>query len=67
MVAEVAFPLPDRLQATFWPGGQVPSDGHLALWGTDEPADAAAALRLPPGEPAALPTVLPRSQRARTR
>ncbi|MGH4024885.1 MAG: SNF2 helicase-associated domain-containing protein, partial [Pseudonocardiaceae bacterium] len=57
--------LPDRLQATFWPGGRVPADGHLALWGTDDPAAAAVAVGLPGGQPAQLPTVLPRTQRAR--
>ncbi|MPZ67670.1 MAG: ATP-dependent helicase, partial [Pseudonocardiaceae bacterium] len=57
--------LPDRLQATYWPGGRVPSDGHVALWGTDDPAAAAAALGLPPGKLAELPTVLPRTARAR--
>jgi len=61
--------LPGRLQATFWPAPRVPSDGHLALWGV--PADAleaaAQALGLPTGAPALLPTVLPRSARARIR
>ncbi len=57
--------IPDRLQATYWPGGRLPSDGHVALWGTDDPAAAAAALGLPPGKPAQLPTVLPRTARAR--
>src|SRR5918995_915458 len=59
--------LPGRLQATFWPGGRIPSDGHVAFWGTDAPADAAAALGLPAGEPADLPTVLPASANARKR
>ena len=59
--------IPDRLQATFWPGGRVPSDGHLALWGEDDPAAAAVALGLPAGEPATFPTVLPAGPRARRR
>ena len=53
--------LPGRLQATFWPGGRVPSDGHMAFWGTEDPVEEAAALGLPLGEPAVLPTVLPAS------
>ena len=59
--------LPGRLQATFWPGGRVPSEGHIALWGADDPAEAAAAVGLPRGEPAELPTVLPASAQARKR
>jgi hypothetical protein len=59
--------LPDRLQATFWPGGRVPSEGHIALWGTEDPAEAAVALGLPGGELAQLPTVLPASGQARKR
>jgi hypothetical protein len=59
--------LPGRLQATFWPGGRVPSEGHIAFWGTDDPAQAVAALGLPSGEPAQLPTILPASARARQR
>src|SRR5205085_4846721 len=59
--------LPGRLQATFWPGGRVPSEGHIALWGVDDPAEAAAAVGLPRGEPAELPTVLPASAQARKR
>ncbi len=57
--------LPGRLQATFWPGGRVPAEGHVAFWGTDDPAGDAAALGLPRGEPALLPTVLPASAQAR--
>src|SRR2546423_14163663 len=57
--------LPGRLQATFWPGGRVPSDGHVAFWGTEDPVGDAAALGLPRGEPAVLPTVLPASAQAR--
>ncbi|MGH3812626.1 MAG: ATP-dependent helicase, partial [Pseudonocardiaceae bacterium] len=57
--------LPDRLQATYWPGGRVPAEGHLALWGGDGPAAAAVALGLPAGQPAELPTVLPEGPRAR--
>ena len=57
--------LPGRLQATFWPGGRVPSEGHVAFWGTDDPAEAVAVLGLPRGEPAQLPTILPASARAR--
>ncbi len=59
--------LPDRLQATFWPGGRVPSDGHLALWGVADPAAAVVGLGLPAGRPATLPTVLPAGPRARRR
>lgn len=59
--------LPGRLQATFRPGARVPADGHVAWWGVADIAAAATALRLPPGEPATLPTVLPRSPRARLR
>src|SRR5437588_885210 len=59
-------PLGDlRLQATFWPGGRVPADGHVALWGGDDPAQAATGLGIPAGEPAVLPTVLAASPRAR--
>ena len=58
---------PGVLQATFWPGGRIPSDGHLALWGVDDVVEAAAMVMLPPGEPARLPTVLPASSRARRR
>jgi hypothetical protein len=39
----------------------------VALWGTDDPARAAAALGLPRGEPAQLPTVLAASPQARKR
>ncbi len=59
--------LPDRLQATFWPAARVPGDGHLALWGTTDLVADVRALGLPLGRPATLPTVLPRSPRARTR
>ena len=59
--------LPQALQATFWPGGRIPSDGHIALWGTDDVAEAATVLGLPAGEPASLPVVLPASARARRR
>jgi hypothetical protein len=59
--------VPNALQATFWPGGRVPSDGHVALWGTSDVVDAAAVVGLPAGEPARLPTVLPASPRARKR
>ena len=59
--------LPDRLQATFWPGGRIPADGHVALWGTSDPAGAAVELGLPPGEPASLPTVLRAEPNARRR
>ena len=51
--------LPGRLQATFWPGGRIPSDGHLALWGVEDSVAAAKSLGLPQGRPAQLPTVLP--------
>ena len=64
MLADV---LPGRLQATFWPGGRIPSEGHIALWGTDDPAQAAVALGLPRGDLAELPTVLPASAHARKR
>jgi len=59
--------LPGLLQATYWPGGRVPSEGHLAWWGTADPGAAAVAIGLPPGEPAELPGVLPASARARRR
>jgi superfamily II DNA or RNA helicase len=59
--------LPGQLQATFWPGGRVPSEGHLAWWGTADPGAAAAAIGLPPGVPAELPGVLPASAQARRR
>jgi hypothetical protein len=61
--------LPGRLQATFWPGAPVASAGHLALWGVEPGAlvDAAGELGFPPGRPALLRTVLPRTRRARTR
>ncbi|CAN5840144.1 DEAD/DEAH box helicase [soil metagenome] len=59
--------LPGTLQATFWPGGRVPADGHLALWGASDLAGAATELGLPAGRPATLPTVLPRSPQSRTR
>jgi hypothetical protein len=59
--------LPGRLQATFWPGTRVPADGHLALWGTLDPASSAAEFGLPPGASATLPTVLAAGPRARTR
>ena len=55
----------NALQATFWPGGQVPADGHLALWGPQDLAAAVAALGAPPGTPARLPTAMPASARAR--
>jgi hypothetical protein len=55
------------LQATFWPGGRVPADGHVAFWGTADPAATAVELGLPPGEPAELPTVLPAEPYARKR
>jgi SNF2-related domain/SNF2 Helicase protein/Helicase conserved C-terminal domain len=53
------------VQATFWPGGRVPADGHLALWGTGDLPAAVAALGAPPGVPAQLPTAVPASARAR--
>jgi hypothetical protein len=53
------------LQATFWPGGRIPADGHIAFWGTADPAGAALELGLPPGEPAQLPTVLAAEPHAR--
>jgi superfamily II DNA or RNA helicase len=59
--------LPNQLQATFWPGGRLPSEGHVAWWGTDDPRSAAVAFGLPPGEPAELPGVLPASAQARRR
>jgi hypothetical protein len=59
--------LPDRLQATFWPGGRIPADGHIAFWGTADPAGAAVELGLLPGEPAQLPTVLAAEPHARRR
>jgi len=59
--------LPNQLQATYWPGGRLPSEGHVAWWGTDDPRSAAVALGLPPGEPAELPGVLPASAQARRR
>ncbi len=59
--------LPGSLQATFWPAARVPGDGHLALWGVGDIPAAASAIGLPPGEVASLPTVLPRTPRARSR
>ena len=59
--------LPGNLQATFWPGTRIPADGRLALWGTTELPEALRTLGLPAGESATLPTVLPRTPRARTR
>ena len=56
--------VPGTLQATFWPGDPVPSRGHLALWGADDLVDEMTRLGFPPGMPATLPTVLPRSPRA---
>lgn len=56
------------LQATYWPGGQLPSDGHMAWWSPDplaDPDDAIRELGLPAGQLADLPTVLPASPRAR--
>ncbi|KWX05363.1 helicase [Carbonactinospora thermoautotrophica] len=47
------------MQATFWPSDRLPSEGRLALWGTEDPAAAVKILGLPPGEPGVLPTVLP--------
>ncbi|MCI2422989.1 DEAD/DEAH box helicase [Saccharopolyspora sp. K220] len=46
------------MQATFQPGDPLPSAGHLALWGTDDPATAANDLGFPLGQPGQLPTVL---------
>jgi superfamily II DNA or RNA helicase len=67
--AALAGRLPGRLQATFWPGEPTPSSGHLALWGLEDgELDAASAdLGFAPGRRAGLPTVLPRTARARTR
>lgn len=59
--------LPGQLQATFWPGGRVPADGHVAWWGTADPEREAAELALPAGDPATVPVALPASPRARTR
>ena len=59
--------LPGRVQATFRPGDRVPADGHVALWGVADLDDALDTLGLPAGTPATLPTVLPRTPRARTR
>jgi hypothetical protein len=50
--------IPARLQATFRPHGPLPSTGHLALWGTDDPAAAATELGFPLGQHDELPTVL---------
>jgi hypothetical protein len=58
---------PGTLQATFWPGNPVPSRGHLALWGVDDLDEQVAQLGFPSVAPATLPTVLPRTPRARTR
>ena len=57
---------PGVLQATFWPGGRVPSDGHIAC-GAPTTWRGGALVGLPRGEPARLPTVLPASARARPR
>ena len=54
-----------RLQATFWPGGRIPSDGHLALWGPEDLGEAVAELGWPAGTEAELPTVVAASARAR--
>ncbi|MEV0054939.1 DEAD/DEAH box helicase [Saccharopolyspora shandongensis] len=51
--------IPARLQATFRPHGPLPSAGQLALWGTDDPSEAAAELGFPLGSQGELPTVLP--------
>jgi hypothetical protein len=53
------------VQATFWPGGRIPADGHVALWGPADLAAAVAELGAPVGTPARLPTVAPASARAR--
>jgi hypothetical protein len=53
------------VQATFWPGGRAPGDGHLALWGPTDLASDVAALGAPAGMRARLPTVAPASARAR--
>ncbi|MQA88448.1 MAG: ATP-dependent helicase [Streptosporangiales bacterium] len=53
------------MQAVFRPGGWVPADGHLALWGGQDPAAGAAELGLPDGRGDRLRTVLPASRRAR--
>jgi superfamily II DNA or RNA helicase len=55
------------VQATFWPGGRVPADGHVALWGPADPPSEVAALGAPAGTPARLPTVAPASAGARRR
>ncbi len=51
--------LPGRLQATFVPGETVPAAGHMALWGVEDIAAAAAELDLPPGDEGVLETVVP--------
>ena len=55
----------EAVQATFWPGGRVPADGHVALWGPGDLAGAVEALGAPAGTPARLPVVAPASPRAR--
>jgi superfamily II DNA or RNA helicase len=55
----------EAVQATFWPAGRVPADGHVALWGPDDLAGAVDALGAPAGTPARLPVVAPASPRAR--
>ncbi len=55
----------DAVQATFWPGGRVPADAHLAPWGPNDLVTVMAALGSPPGTPAQLATVVPASARAR--
>ncbi|HSK91084.1 MAG TPA: DEAD/DEAH box helicase [Euzebyales bacterium] len=59
--------LPGRLQATFVPGGRVPADGHMALWGVVDLAGAIDEVGIPAGTTVTVPTVLPRTPRARTR
>jgi len=59
--------LPGRVQATFRPAGRVPADGHMVLWGVAELDGALRDVRMPAGTSTTLPTVVPRTPRARTR
>lgn len=46
---DVGARLPGTLQATFWPAGRLPGEGHMAWWGTDDPERDAAELQFNSG------------------